>query len=58
MEAMLPYEECMEGHVSFEDDFSQAAYARGMRECVSLAPEDQRAEMEEWLVEMEAMLPY
>ena len=58
MEAMLPYEECMEGHVSFEDDFSQAAYARGMSECVSLAPEDQRAEMEEWLVEMEAMLPY
>ncbi|MEE2697778.1 MAG: hypothetical protein VX516_04965, partial [Actinomycetota bacterium] len=46
MEAMLPYEECMEGHVSFDDDFSQAAYARGMRECVSLAPEDQRAGME------------
>ena len=58
MEAMLPYEECMEGHVSFEDDFSQAAYTLGMRECVSLAPEDQRAEMEEWLVEMEAMLPF
>ncbi|MEE3276051.1 MAG: hypothetical protein VX240_07520 [Actinomycetota bacterium] len=58
MEAMLPYEECMEGHVSFEDEFSQAAYTLGMRECVSLAPEDQRAEMEEWLVEMEAMLPY
>ena len=48
----------MEGHVSFEDEFSQAAYTLGMRECVSLAPEDQRAEMEEWLVEMEAMLPY
>jgi hypothetical protein len=48
----------MEGHVSFDDDFSEAAYTQGMRECVSLAPEDQRAEMEEWLVEMEAMLPY
>jgi len=58
MEEMLPYEECMEGHVSFDDDFSEAAYTQGMRECVSLAPEDQRAEMEEWLVEMEAMLPY
>jgi len=58
MEAMLPYEECMEGHVSFDDDFSQAAYARGMSECVSLAPEDQRAGMEEMLVVMEAMLPY
>jgi hypothetical protein len=59
MEAMLPYEECMEGHIGFDDeDWSEAAYTRGMRECVSLAPEDQRAEMEEWLVEMEAMLPY
>ena len=57
-EAMLPYEECMEGHVSFDSRYGGAAYARGMRECVSLAPEDQRAEMEEWLVEMEAMLPY
>ena len=57
-EAMLPYEECMEGHVTYDDDFSQSAYTRAMRECVSLAPEDQRAEMEEWLVEMEAMLPY
>ena len=58
MEAMLPYEECMEGHVSFDSRYGGAAYARGMRECVSLAPEDQRAEMEEWLVEMEAMFPY
>jgi hypothetical protein len=58
MEEMLPYEECMEGHVTYDDDFSQSAYTRAMRECVSLAPEDQRAEMEEWLVEMEAMLPY
>ena len=57
-EAMLPYEECMEGYVSYDDEFSQSAYTRGMRECLSLAPEDQRAEMEEWLVEMEAMLPY
>ena len=59
MEEMLPYEECMEGHIGFDDEeWSQAAYVRGMSECVSLAPEDQRAEMEEWLVEMEAMLPY
>jgi|GEM_PF-372175 len=59
MEAMLPYEECMEGHIGFDDeDLSLAAYTLGMRECVSLAPEDQRAEMEEWLVEMEAMFPY
>jgi hypothetical protein len=59
MEAMVPFNECMEGHISFDDeDWSQTAYVRGMRECVSLAPEDQRAEMEEWLVDMETMLPY
>ena len=58
MEEMLPYEECL-GDIGFDDEeWSQAAYVRGMSECVSLAPEDQRAEMEEWLVEMEAMLPY
>ena len=58
MEEMLPYEECL-GDIGFDDEeWSQAAYVRGMSECVSLAPEDQRAEMEEWLVEMEEMLPY
>ena len=58
MEAMVPFNECMEEHISFDDEWSQAAYTRGMRECVSLAPEDQRAEMEAELVAMEARLPY
>jgi hypothetical protein len=60
MEAQLPFNECMEKHVEFDSDEprSRAAYARGQRECLEFAPEDQRAEMEAELVDMEAMLPY
>lgn len=54
MEAMLPYEECMEEATGSDDEWSQSAYLEGMKSCVELAPDDQRSWIEEQIASTEA----
>ena len=54
MEAMLPYEECMDEVTGSDDEWSQSAYLEGMKSCVELAPDDQRSWIEEQIASTEA----
>ena len=54
MEAMLPYEECIDEATGSDDEWSQSAYLEGMKSCVELAPDDQRSWIEEQIASTEA----
>ena len=54
MEAMLPYEECIDEATGSDDEWSQSVYLEGMKSCVELAPDDQRSWIEEQIASTEA----